>query len=54
MVRESVRVRNEVVRRWFGVEFRLYAQFTLQDGEVVRIYHHEEREAALEAAGLTG
>ena len=36
------------------VEFRFYAQFTLQDGKVIRIYDHEEREAALEAAGLTG
>ena len=36
------------------VEFRFYAQFTLRDGKVIRIYDHEEREAALEAAGLTG
>ena len=36
------------------VEFRFYAQFTLRDGKVTRIYDHEEREAALEAAGLTG
>ena len=35
------------------VEFRFYAHFTLKDGKVVRIYDHEERAPALEAAGLS-
>jgi ketosteroid isomerase-like protein len=36
------------------VNFRFYAQFTVRDGKVARIYDHEERQAALEAAGLSG
>jgi hypothetical protein len=35
------------------VEFRFYAQFTVQDGRILRIYDHEQRAPALEAAGLS-
>ena len=34
------------------VDVRFYAQIRVQDGKVVYIYDHEERAAALEAAGL--
>jgi ketosteroid isomerase-like protein len=38
-----------------GVEadVRFYAQFKVRDGKIVYIYDHEDREAALEAAGLS-
>ncbi len=36
-----------------NVDFRLYAQFTVQDNKVIRIYDHEQRVSALEAAGLS-
>ena len=35
------------------VEFRFYAQFTVRDGKVLRIYDHEDRTSALQAAGLS-
>jgi ketosteroid isomerase-like protein len=37
-----------------GVEtdVRFYAQFRVRDGKIVYIYDHEDREAALQAAGL--
>jgi ketosteroid isomerase-like protein len=34
------------------VELRFYAQIKVRDGKVAFIYDHEDREAALEAAGL--
>jgi ketosteroid isomerase-like protein len=34
------------------VDVRFYAQFKVRDGKVAYIYDHEDREAALEAAGL--
>jgi ketosteroid isomerase-like protein len=34
-------------------EFRFYAQFTVQDDKILRIYDHEQRAPALEAAGLS-
>jgi ketosteroid isomerase-like protein len=38
-----------------GVEadVRFYAQFKVRDGKIVYIYDHEDREAALQAAGLS-
>jgi ketosteroid isomerase-like protein len=38
-----------------GVEadVRFFAQFKVRDGKVVYIYDHEDRAAALEAAGLS-
>jgi ketosteroid isomerase-like protein len=36
------------------VDVRFYAQFKVRDGKVAYIYDHEDREAALEAAGLRG
>ncbi len=36
------------------VDVRFYAQFEVRDGKVAYIYDHNEREAALEAAGLGG
>ena len=34
------------------VDVRFYAQIKTRDGKIVYIYDHEDREAALEAAGL--
>jgi ketosteroid isomerase-like protein len=34
------------------VDVRFYAQIKVRDGKIVYIYDHEDREAALEAAGL--
>ena len=34
------------------VDVRFYAQFKVRDGKVVYIFDHEDRAAALEAAGL--
>jgi ketosteroid isomerase-like protein len=36
-----------------AADVRFYAQFKVRDGKVVYIYDHEDREAALEAAGLS-
>ena len=36
-----------------NVDFRFYAQFTVRDDKVLRIYDHEKRASALEAAGLS-
>jgi ketosteroid isomerase-like protein len=35
------------------VDVRFYAQIKVRDGKIVYIYDHEDREAALEAAGLS-
>jgi ketosteroid isomerase-like protein len=35
-----------------NVDFRFYAHFTVKGDKVIRIYDHEQRAAALEAAGL--
>jgi hypothetical protein len=35
------------------VDLRFYAQIKVRDGKVVYIYDHEDRAAALEAAGLS-
>jgi ketosteroid isomerase-like protein len=35
-------------------DVRFYAQFKTRDGKVAYIYDHEDRSAALEAAGLPG
>jgi ketosteroid isomerase-like protein len=35
------------------VDFRFYAHYTVRDDKVIRIYDHEERASALEAAGLS-
>jgi ketosteroid isomerase-like protein len=35
------------------VDVRFYAQIKVRDGKVVYIYDHEDRDAALEAAGLS-
>jgi ketosteroid isomerase-like protein len=35
------------------VDVRFYAQIKVRDGKVAYIYDHEDREAALEAAGLS-
>ena len=35
------------------VDLLFYAHFKLRDGKVVYIYDHEDRDAALEAAGLS-
>jgi ketosteroid isomerase-like protein len=37
-----------------AVDVRFHAQFMVRDGKVVYIYDHEDRAAALEAAGLRG
>jgi ketosteroid isomerase-like protein len=34
------------------VDVRFYAQIKVRDGKIIYIYDHEDREAALEAAGL--
>jgi ketosteroid isomerase-like protein len=34
------------------VDVRFYAQIKVRDGKIVYIYDHEDREAALQAAGL--
>lgn len=36
------------------VDVRFYAQMKVRDGKIVYIYDHEDRTAALEAAGLSG
>jgi ketosteroid isomerase-like protein len=36
------------------VDVRLYGQFKVRDGKVVYLFEHEERAAALRAAGLAG
>jgi ketosteroid isomerase-like protein len=36
-----------------AADVRFYAQFKVRDGKIVYIYDHEERAAALEAAGLS-
>jgi ketosteroid isomerase-like protein len=48
LVRIAARGRASGIR----VDFRFYAHYTLRDGKVIRIYDHEERASALEAAGL--
>ncbi len=35
------------------VDVRFYAQFKVRDGQVIYIFDHEDRAAALEAAGLS-
>jgi ketosteroid isomerase-like protein len=35
------------------VDVRFYAQFEVRDGKVVYIYDHEDRQAAIKAAGLS-
>ena len=35
------------------VDIRFYAQFTVQDGKIARIYDHDSRSEALKAAGLS-
>ena len=36
-----------------GIDFRFYAHFTVKGDKVIRIYDHEQRASALEAAGLS-
>jgi ketosteroid isomerase-like protein len=36
------------------VDLRFYAQIKVRDGKIIYIYDHEDRAAALEAAGLSG
>jgi ketosteroid isomerase-like protein len=35
-----------------AVDIRFYPQFKVRDGKIAYIYDHEDRDAALEAAGL--
>ena len=35
------------------VDVRFYAQFKVRNGKVIYVFDHEERAAALEAAGLS-
>jgi ketosteroid isomerase-like protein len=35
------------------VDLRFYAQIKVRDGKIIYIYDHEDRAAALEAAGLS-
>ena len=53
---DDVVVRVHIKARGRGsgdeADVRFFAQFKVRDGKVVYIYDHEDRAAALEAAGL--
>ena len=55
---ESVVVGVHITARGRGsgieVDVRFYAQIRVRDGRIIYIYDHEDRAAALEAAGLSG
>jgi hypothetical protein len=53
MSQENVELDNVVVRRWFwAFENDTDAFLKVRDDKVVYIFDHEDRAAALEAAGL--